>query len=124
MNITLNKILYFLFISFLFFDNINCAAKCYYCRGSECVLSEQVCRNSFSFCQYITTTTGGVSVIEKGCATSCQDGLTKSFGPTSIVYRCCSSDLCNSAQSFLGFQSIQKIIALISTGFIFKWLFL
>ncbi|RNA33920.1 hypothetical protein BpHYR1_004325 [Brachionus plicatilis] len=76
---------------------VDGASKCYSCSGSECVLAEQTCASSFSFCKTVITTTSGFPVFIKGCSDSCKDGLVESFGPTTIVYKCCSTDFCNSS---------------------------
>ena len=70
------------------------------------------------------TTTNGVSDIEKGCADVCTDGTVVSLGPTSILFKCCSSNLCNFGISAFS-QPIETKIFLLFFNFsiIFFWYF-
>ena len=141
----------------------ECATKCYRCSGTDCVVAEEVCRNSLSFCQVkkqryfshfwsyplftrkkvhghnseqrrylsksnnvciannlfyfnlkkVTTSTAGVNVYVKGCADSCVDGNTYTFGPSTIGYKCCTTDNCNISMSNFQFSKALTLLSLL-----------
>jgi hypothetical protein len=68
----------------------------------------------------VTTSTAGVNVYVKGCADSCVDGNTYTFGPSTIGYKCCTTDLCNIADYSFKFSKALTLLSLLMPIVVYK----